>query len=494
MLSGLPTFPGLDKLSQDELRAIMPVKTGDSPAAQVENLLRRIYLYAIQTHSSDIHISGIGSHEDTLVKIGVRAPGGFENFTYEGTGGRYFLEKIFALTNTPQGGTTAPCVSTRFSIALPARFAEGIGLMPNGDAPYSIDVRVEYIRTVDGFKIVTRLLDQVSAPKYEQLGFSRALDAVVRRAVFKEAGGLILVTGPTGSGKSTSLNAVLNLLNDGTRAINTIEDPVEYTLRGQGPIGQIAVSPELTFARALRSILRQDPDVVLVGEIRDTETMLVALNAAQTGHIVFSTLHANSAAETITRAMELTGGERRHAFVLAEVLRLVLAQRLVPTYGGESRRRDLQVDEASWLAHNGMDFMKLIAEVDGRNVLGRVPLVEAIEVTPEVKKIIQSPDISADKIYRAACNQPQYETLAMAGVRAIESVGAKLQDCMVALETTQEAQAHPGLRLQTARSENVSLATVSEAIDRQLEGAQRGEVLSLEGCVRQAESTAWEAV
>jgi type II secretory ATPase GspE/PulE/Tfp pilus assembly ATPase PilB-like protein len=268
---------------------------------------------------------------------------------------------------------------------------------------------------------------------------------------------------------------------------------VELRLRGPGPITQIPVTNEVTFARALRSILRQDPDVILVGEIRDTETMLTALSAAQTGHLVFSTLHANSAAETITRALELTGGERRHSFVLSEVLRLVVAQRLVPVFGGQSKTRDLQVDEAAWLTDNGMGFMKLIEDVDGSNVLGKVALMEGIEITPEIKTLIRSQDLNADSVYRLACHQPQYETLAMAGVRAVESKGARLQDCMVALETTTEAQEYPALRLQAARAERVSLSRVSEAIDLQTTAHQQGEALELEVAIREIAAATWES-
>ncbi|MBC7673055.1 MAG: Flp pilus assembly complex ATPase component TadA [Polaromonas sp.] len=493
MIAGLPTFQSLESLSEDELRSIMTARLGESPAAQAEQALRRIYLYAIQTHSSDVHIGGSGGHDDTAVKISIRGPNGFENFTCQGKHGRHFLEKMFALTNTPQGGSTASIVSTRFSMELPAQFARSLGLVPRGDLPYAIDVRVEYIRTVDGWKVVTRILDQERTPKYAQLGLTQALDAAVRRSISKPSG-LILVSGPTGSGKSTLLNAILGLLNDGKKAIATIEDPVEYRLHGEGPITQIAVTNEVTFPKALRSILRQDPDVILVGEIRDAETMQTALSAAQTGHIVLATIHANSAPETITRALELTGsGETRHAFVLSQVLRFVVAQRLVPTYGGQGRPRDLQVDEGAWLTDNGMGFMKLIEEVDGENVIGRVPLMEGIEITPEIKALIRSPGLNAGSIYHLARDQAQYETLAMAGVRAVESRAAKLQDCLVALETTTEAQEQPALRLQAAREQRVSLTTVSEAIDRQTVAHQQGKALALEACIREVASATWEA-
>ena len=493
MFPQLPKFDGLAKLTDDELRAIMPVRNGSAPDHLVEQGLRAVFLYAIQSRSSDVHISGRGDHDNTQVKISIRSPGGLENFVYEGTSGRQFLDKMFALTNTPQGGSTAPIISTRFSMELPARFASDLGLKPRGDEPYAIDLRVEFVRTYDGWKFTSRILDQQRTPKFSEMGLSRALDAAIRRAISKPSG-LFLVSGPTGSGKSTLLKAILDMLNDGTRAISTIEDPVEYRLQGDGPITQIAVDRQVTFPIALRSVLRQDPDVILVGEIRDEETMRTALTAAQTGHLVLATIHANSAPETISRALELTGSkEVRHAYVLAEVLLFVVAQRLASTYGGVSKPRDLQADEAAWLAANGMGFMKLVDEVDSNSVLGKIPLMEGIEITPEIKALIRSQELSAGGIYRLARSQPQYETLAMAGVRAVESKGVKLRDCMVGLETTAEAQEYPGLRLQAARSQQTTLSTISDAIDQQAVGYQQGAVLSLEQCVRAVESATWEA-
>ena len=493
MITRLPKYDALKQLSDDELRAIMPVRSGSSPDGVVEQALRQVFLYAIQSLSSDVHIQGRGGHDSTSVKISIRGPGGLDNFVYEGENGRHFLDKMLALTNTPQGGSTSSIISTRFSIELPAKFAISLGLNPGGKDVYDVDVRVEFIRTHDGWKFVTRILDQQRTPKFEDLGLSGALESALRRAITKPSG-LIFVSGPTGSGKSTSLKAIMDVLNDGTRAISTIEDPVEYRLRGDGPIAQIQVNREVTFPIALRSVLRQDPDVILVGEIRDEETMRTALSAAQTGHLVLATIHANSAAETITRALELTGStESRYAYVLAEVLLFVVAQRLVRTHGGQSRPRDLQADEAAWLAANGMGFMKLVDEVDSDQVLGKIPLMEGIEISPEIKALIRSQDLNAGAIYRLARSQPHYETLAMTGLRAVESKGAKLRDCMVGLETTTEAQEYPGLRLQAARAHQVSLSTISEAIDYQLQQAVRGEALTLEQCVRAVGAQAWEA-
>lgn len=493
MIADLPDYPGLAQLNDDELRGLMPTRTGSNPDAQVEQWLRRVFLYAIQTCSSDVHMLGIGTHSETSVRFGIRGTSGLENFVYVGDNGRHFMDKMFALTNTPQGGSTAPIISTRFSIELPYAFAASLGLKPEGKNTYAIDIRVEFIRTVDGWKFTSRLLDQQRIPRFDEMPLTGALKSAIRRAITKPSG-LVLVSGPTGSGKSTTLKAILDLLNDGTRAIATIENPVEYRLRGDGPLAQIQVTNEVTFAKALRSVLRQDPDTILVGEIRDEETMEIAMAAAQTGHLVLSTIHANSAPETITRALELAGSKSmRHAYVLSEVLRLVVAQRLVTKYSGRERRRDLQTDEAAWLASNGMGHMKLVTEVEGESRMGKVPLMEGIEITPEIKALIRSPDLSSEGIYRLARNQVQYETLAMAGVRAVESQGVKLRDCMVGLETTAEAMVYPGLRLEAARAQGVSLSAVSMAIDRQSEAHERGEAASLDACLREVAESTWEA-
>ena len=142
-----------------------------------------------------------------------------------------------------------------------------------------------YIRTFDGYTFVCRLLDQQRSPGLDELGMSYALLRAVKRAAL-EPSGLILVSGPTGSGKTTTLSAILQWLINGQRCVVTIENPVEYELPIFGPVKQIEVRGEITFAKALRKTLRLDPEVILVGEIRDQETMEIALQAAQTGHLV----------------------------------------------------------------------------------------------------------------------------------------------------------------------------------------------------------------
>jgi general secretion pathway protein E len=187
-----------------------------------------------------------------------------------------------------------------------------------------IDIRLSTIPTSHGERIVMRLLDKTEVLlDLAEIGMSaetlKGVDAMIRRSH-----GIILVTGPTGSGKTTTLYAALSRINTSDQNILTIEDPVEYQIKG---IGQMAISPKigLTFAAGLRSFLRQDPDVIMVGEIRDKETAEIAIHASLTGHLVFSTVHTNDSAGAITRLVDM-GIE---PFLVASSLNAILAQRLV---------------------------------------------------------------------------------------------------------------------------------------------------------------------
>ncbi|GHK17455.1 type II secretion system protein GspE [Escherichia coli] len=183
-----------------------------------------------------------------------------------------------------------------------------------------------------GERVVLRLLDKTARLTLERLGLSHELTAQLRQLLHKPHG-IFLVTGPTGSGKSTTLYAGLQELNNHSRNILTVEDPIEYMIEG---IGQTQVNTRvgMTFARGLRAILRQDPDVVMVGEIRDTETAEIAVRASLTGHLVLSTLHTNTAVGAITRLQDM-GVE---PFLLSSSLTGVMAQRLVRTLCPDCRR------------------------------------------------------------------------------------------------------------------------------------------------------------
>jgi type II secretory ATPase GspE/PulE/Tfp pilus assembly ATPase PilB-like protein len=189
---------------------------------------------------------------------------------------------------------------------------------------HRVDIRVSTVPTVHGESIVMRLLDRSSVfLPFDRLGFEAATAAAFERLI-RRPHGILLVTGPTGSGKTTTLYAALDKINGSDKKIITVEDPVEYQLKG---VNQIPVRAKigLSFASGLRHIVRQDPDVIMVGEIRDLETAEIAIQAALTGHLVFSTLHTNDAPGAVTR-LEDMGAE---PYLVSSVLDGVLAQRLV---------------------------------------------------------------------------------------------------------------------------------------------------------------------
>jgi general secretion pathway protein E len=197
----------------------------------------------------------------------------------------------------------------------------------------AVDVRVSTIPSGHGERVVLRLLDkQAGRLDLDSLGMGGPTQRHMDDLIHKPHG-ILLVTGPTGSGKTTTLYAALEQLNDNTQNIMTVEDPIEYYIDGIGQT-QVNTKVEMTFARGLRAILRQDPDVVLVGEIRDLETAQIAVQASLTGHLVLSTLHTNTAAGALTRLRDM-GIE---PFLLSSSLIGVLAQRLVRVLNADTRQ------------------------------------------------------------------------------------------------------------------------------------------------------------
>ncbi len=201
------------------------------------------------------------------------------------------------------------------------------------DAPgESVDVRVSIMPVTEGENLVMRLLASHGGRlSIADLGFSSRDRAIVER-VIKKPHGMILATGPTGAGKTTTLYAILQILNRREVHIATIEDPVEYSIEGISQI-QVNTQTNLTFAKGLRALVRQDPDIIMVGEIRDNETAEIAVNAAMTGHLVLSTLHANDAATTLPRLIDM----QVEPFLIASSMHVVIGQRLVRTICGRCR-------------------------------------------------------------------------------------------------------------------------------------------------------------
>jgi type II secretory ATPase GspE/PulE/Tfp pilus assembly ATPase PilB-like protein len=252
-----------------------------------------------------------------------------------------------------------------------------------------VDIRVSTIPTVHGESIVMRLLDRSSVfLPLEKLGF--APDTQRRfEALIKRPHGILLVTGPTGSGKTTTLYGALDKINSPDLKIITVEDPVEYQLKG---VNQIPVKSKigLTFATGLRHIVRQDPDVILIGEIRDLETAEIAIQAALTGHLVFSTLHTNDAPGAITRLQDM-GVE---PYLVASVLEGVLAQRLVRRICPACRVPDApNAADLEALGIEGAAGAKLwrgagCDECRGTGYRGRTGIYELFPITEEARSLI----------------------------------------------------------------------------------------------------------
>jgi type IV pilus assembly protein PilB len=278
----------------------------DVDSAPVVNYVNKILLDAIEKHASDIHFE---RYEDNY-RIRFRQNGVLYPVTSPPTKlANYLLARIKVMSDLditehrmPQDG--------RFKLILSKR--------------RSVDFRVSICPTLFGEKVVLRVLDTAQATQgLEHLGMEHSQQEYFRSAL-QRSQGMVLVTGPTGSGKTVTLYSALNYLNSPETNISTVEDPVEIPIQG---INQVPVNVKtgLTFSVALRAFLRQDPDIIMVGEIRDLETAEIAVKASQTGHLVLSTLHTNSAPETVTRLMNM-GVE---PYNLASSITIVIAQRLV---------------------------------------------------------------------------------------------------------------------------------------------------------------------
>ena len=265
-----------------------------------------------------------------------------------------------------------------------------------------VDIRVSVIPMLHGEAVVMRLLRQNSALRgMRDLGMaSRELECFQR--VLELPHGIVLVTGPTGSGKTSTLYTALNAINDSIRKIITIEDPVEYQLKGVNQI-QVSEKAGLTFARGLRSILRHDPDVVLIGEIRDQETAQIAVQASLTGHLVFSTLHTNDAPGALTRLVDM-GVE---PYLVASSLEAVLAQRLVRVLCKHCKTEDASPAALSFKAKMGIPketvFFGSVGCRECRNTgfHGRHGIYEWMDTDDEIRELILE-NASTDKIRNAA--------------------------------------------------------------------------------------------
>lgn len=338
--------------------------------APVIKLVNAIFTEAIKKGASDIHIEPFENN----IKL------------------RYRIDGILYESQAPPK-KLFPAITTRIKIMAKLDIAERRlpqeGRIRIRVLGRELDVRVSFIPTLYGESVVLRLLDRAEVLlDLENLGFNDNL-LTTYYDLINISHGIILVTGPTGSGKTTTLYASLHHLNSPEKKIITIEDPVEYQLEG---INQIQVKPDIdfTFARGLRSILRQDPDIIMVGEIRDVETAKIAIQAALTGHLVLATLHTNDAAGALSRLVNM-GVED---FLLAPTVKAVIAQRLVRILCPECKRTyqpgKIEIQEDGFEISSD-DELYEPAGCDNCNDLGykgRTALYELLPVSEEIEEII----------------------------------------------------------------------------------------------------------
>lgn len=297
-----------------------------------------------------------------------------------------------------------------------------------------LDIRVSITPTYYGENCVMRLLSDQSASNLslETIGYSEVNLAKINRAI-KKPFGMILATGPTGSGKTTSLYMILKKLNTPEVSIITIEDPIEYSLPG---VDQIQVNPKtgLLFSTGLRAILRQDPNIIMVGEIRDSETANIAVNAAMTGHLLLSTLHTNDATTTLPRLLDL-GVE---PFLIASTLNVAIGQRLVRTICSDCKVKRTYTEAElraikDFIPENILKDNKVFYRGEGCNrcggsgYKGRVGIHEILEVDERIRELIMKRE-NADNIRKAAISAGMVTMLedgfqkALKGITSIEEV------------------------------------------------------------------------
>src|SRR6266498_2335359 len=357
--------------------------------APIVKLVQAIMTQAVADRASDVHIE---PHERD-VRVRFRVDG--------------VLHEVMHSPKNIQNGLISR-LKVMADLNIAERRVPQDGRMSIRVGKKALDIRMATLPTVFGEKVVLRILDKTQALlKLSDLGFQE--EAFKRYQVsFRKPYGAILVTGPTGSGKSTTLYATLNIINLPDRNIITVEDPVEYRLPGTNQI-QVHNRAGMTFAAALRSILRADPDIVLIGEIRDHETALIAVESALTGHLVLSTLHTNDAPAAIARLTEM-GVE---PYLTASAMDCVVAQRLARKLCERCREpytpSEAELIEAGFKPHQFQDIRTLYRPVgctacSKTGFLGRTGLYEVMPVTEEIERLTVE-RASSDRVRQVAMEQ-----------------------------------------------------------------------------------------
>ncbi len=407
-----------DELSQRDIDLGLMMQSSEDSEAPVFRLLHTLFEDAIKAKASDIHIEP----DEDVLRVRQRVDGVLqEHIMSEKRIASALVQRLKLLANLDISEKRLP-QDGRFQIKV---------------RDHSIDVRLSTMPAQHGEVVVMRLLDQSSGIlTMEELGIQDAMLKDVRSFVHRPHG-LVLVTGPTGSGKTTTLYAALQELNVPEKKIITVEDPVEYSMPRINQV-QINSRINLDFSRVLRTALRQDPDILLVGEMRDHETAQIGLRASITGHLVLSTLHTNSSIGTISRLLDMG----IPGYLIASALLCIIAQRLMRKICPDCKR-ELQLDEQqlAWLAGNGSDIPadtkfyhgKGCARCNKRGYRGRIGVYELLQLDGDMLAALRSNDIHA--FSEAAARSKSFRPLgkaaldyALQGITTLEEVIAVAGD------------------------------------------------------------------
>jgi len=353
----------------------------DASDGIVIKFVNAILSEAIQTKASDIHIEVY----EKQFRVRYRIDGKLQ-------------EKLFPPRGTAGAIASRIKIMSKLDIAEKRRPQDG-RLKVRQSSGKEVDFRVSVIPVLFGEKIVMRLLDQSNlSADLHKLGLTERELGLIQNCITKPQG-MVLMTGPTGSGKTTTIYSILNEINDSETNISTAEDPVEYNVDG---INQVQVNSDIgfNFSEALRSFLRQDPDVIMVGEIRDQETAEIAFKAASTGHLVVSTLHTNDSVATISRLVEIGVP----SYIVGEVVSLVIAQRLVrlnckacskPVEVADDVLLDIGVKPEDLGDYKDLKKGRGCSACNKSGYKGRMPIFEILPMTTELRKGIISDESNA---------------------------------------------------------------------------------------------------
>ncbi|NKB33368.1 MAG: MSHA biogenesis protein MshE [Pseudomonadales bacterium] len=396
----------------------------DGSDAPVVKLLQSIFEDAVQVRASDIHIEP----DENVLRIRQRVDGVLqEQVMKERRIAPALVLRLKLLSGLDISEKRLP-QDGRFSLKVKGR---------------SIDVRLSTMPVENGESVVMRLLDQTEgATNLEEVGMPADMLEIFRRLIHMPHG-LILVTGPTGSGKTTTLYGALQELNEVGKKIITVEDPVEYRLHR---INQVQINPkiDLSFARVLRSALRQDPDILLVGEIRDTETAEIALRAAMTGHMVLSTLHTNDAVSSAMRLVDM-GAE---GFLAATALRAVVAQRLVRRLCDNCYvDHELEAKDAAWISNligeeatKNMQLKKAVGchRCNNTGYRGRIGVFEILVLNEALADALRRS--SSSDFVKIAKKTPGYQPLVVSALKDAAVGITSLEEVLRVAEQIDESE------------------------------------------------------